>query len=413
MKNKEKLIQVLSKLFIAKPDICRSVFSGSIINEGVMTWSQVNYFITDPERLNEANEAVLYWLYSSLAQHNALKLPAVDNYFTLIEIDNVKGTIIKRTTAELPVTFPILSKLTDDNFLTVMSVQQINALKEAGLIKWKEGMQREVVMTKLSDNEFVSHIKYDDDRARAIGTAMSKGEFYPNTLRWHIVAGECDYQITNNSVILKSGYIAEIDGQHRDKGSEYALIDNPDIMLNMPIVLTIGSRAMAQNIISQDEKRAPINKDVTAVYRNTEGTNILRKILGSDELDPVFKFCDTDQGVKVGAGFIVKADFAGYIEKYYSAKSAREQDKTAKWLTEFFNVLADIRHEDFENFRKSNLITTKPEMMMVYVYISSLLREHSDWEDKLTKFISKIDFSNADILKSKPEKIVKEVGLDV
>ena len=184
-------------------------------------------------------------------------------------------------------------------------------------------------------------------------------------------------------------------------------------MLNMPIVLTIGSRAMAQNIISQDEKRAPINKDVTAVYRNTEGTNILRKILGSDELDPVFKFCDTDQGVKVGAGFIVKADFAGYIEKYYSAKSAREQDKTAKWLTEFFNVLADIRHEDFENFRKSNLITTKPEMMMIYVYVSSLLKGHSDWEDKLTEFIGKIDFSNADILKSKPEKIVKEVGLDV
>ena len=183
MKNKEKLIQVLSKLFIAKPEICRGVFSGSIINEGVMTWSQVNYFITDPERLNEANEAVLYWLYSSLAEHNALKIPAADNYFTPIEIDNVKGAIIKRTTAELPVTFPILSKLTDDNFLTVMSVQQINALKEAGLIKWKEGMQREVVMTKLSDNEFVSHIKYDDDRARAIGTAMSKGEFYPNTLR--------------------------------------------------------------------------------------------------------------------------------------------------------------------------------------------------------------------------------------
>ena len=68
MKNKEKLIQVLSKLFIAKPDICRSVFSGSIINEGVMTWSQVNYFITDPERLNEANESVLYWLYNSFGQ---------------------------------------------------------------------------------------------------------------------------------------------------------------------------------------------------------------------------------------------------------------------------------------------------------------------------------------------------------
>ena len=50
---------------------------------------------------------------------------------------------------------------------------------------------------------------------------------------------------------------------------------------------------------------------------------------------------------------------------------------------------------------------------MIYVYVSSLLRGYSDWEDKLTKFIDKIDFSNADILKSKPEKIVKEVGLDV
>lgn len=83
---------------------------------------------------------------------------------------------------------------------------------------------------------------------------------------------------------MKSGYIAEIDGQHRDKGSEYALMNNPNIIMTMPIVLTIGSRATAQRIINQDEERAPINKSVVAQYKYTMGNNVLKRLLAAASL---------------------------------------------------------------------------------------------------------------------------------
>lgn len=96
----------------------------------------------------------------------------------------------------MPIAFPILARLTDnDNYLTALSIQDIANLKSVGIIQWKEGMQRETVITKLSDNDFISHIKYDDNRARAIGKSMSDGTFFPNSLRWHIVADESDYEV--------------------------------------------------------------------------------------------------------------------------------------------------------------------------------------------------------------------------
>ena len=409
MRNKEKVIAILAKLFEAKPDVCRDIFNTALVNTGKLPWTQLNPIISNPERLNDINETILLLMYEALTQYETFKLKPVSDYFTELEVQEAKAVYIKTAKAKLPVKFPILAKLTDgENFLSVMSVQDIAALKSAGLIQWKEGMQREVVLTKLSDNEFVGHIKYDDERAREIGKSMIDGPFYPNSLRWHIVANECDYEVKDDCVVLKAGYVAEIDGQHRDKGSEYALIQNPDIIMQMPIVLTVGSRSMAQSIINQDEKRAPINKDVVAQYKNAAGNKIAKLVYGSDELDRVLRFTDTEQGIRVKQGFFIKSEFGAAIEKYYTARSNVEQRKIAEWLIEFFNELATLKYDDFENFRTAKTITANHEMIIHYVYWSKLLKDKNDWKECLNKIISDFNFNDRNLLKQKPEQCVKE-----
>lgn len=391
---RNEAISILKRLFLTKLDICQDIYSGELVNNGKMTWGELGLLMSNPDSLDNISDIVLCWLYEGVSKHAAaLKIPDVTQFFSASEIAEANSAYIKRSCTELPVKFPILCRLTDnDNYLTAMSVQNIANLKAAGLIQWKEGMQRETVITKLSDNDFISHIKYDDARARAIGKNMIDGTFYPNSLRWHIVSNECDYEIKDDCVILKSGYIAEIDGQHRDKGSEYALIDNPNIIMTMPIVLTIGSRTMAQNIINQDEKRAPINKSVVSQYKNTFGNSIVKKLIGSDELDNVYKFCDTLQGIQVGQGFILKSDLAKSIDKYYSARTAKEQNQITEWLIEFFNELASVNYDGFTNYRKSP--SAKNSVFPTYVYLSSKLKDLPQWEKKLAEIFPKLDFVN-------------------
>lgn len=417
MKNRDKLIGILKKLFVVKQRECQDIYAAEIVNEGKMTWNELRYVLSNPEQLDNISDVILCWLYCPLAEHEVFGLAPAAAYFTPIEIQNAGTEFSKKSKAVLPVKLPILSKLTDDdNYLTVLTIQEIANLRSNGLIKWKEGMQREAVITKLSENDFVSHIKYDDNRAREIGKAMSDGVFSPNALRWHILSGECDYNITEKSIILKSGYFAEIDGQHRDKGSEYALIENPDIIMTMPIIVTIGSRQKAQQIIDQDEKRAPINKHMVMQYKNTVGNSIFKLMMGK-QIDPVLKFCDTEQGIKVGQGFILKSQIADSIDKYYSAKSVREQEKSAEWLVDFLNELAEINYSEFENFRqlRNKISSARSEAFIYYIYISKLLKDRAEWRNELKEIISKLQFSDCNNYKMKPEQfidpIVKEMGI--
>lgn len=410
MKNKEELINILKRIYSARFDDCFAIYINELVNSGKMTVSNLQLLMTSFDILSEAETSTLVLLLKPLEKHKTFKLPELETFFTRNEIynaelvwaDNLKG---------FPVELPIYAKLTDkDNYLTCLTIQQIARMKEAGIIQWKENMQRESVIVKLSETDFVSHIKYDDKRARAIGESISENQFYPNALRWHILSGACEYEVTKNSIILKSGYIAEIDGQHRDKGSEYALRENPDIIMSMPIILTIGSPFVAQQIISQDEKRAPIDKDVVAIYKQTSGNSILNLLIGSNKIDPVYKFCDTIQGIQTGSGFVLKSTVSEAIDRYYckSKLSRVAETQIAEWLVDFFNVLADIMFDDFSNYKKSRKQNCKTAFQVFegYILISSVLyynHRKDDWVQILSDILDKVDFVAA------PRETLKQI----
>ena len=398
MREKEHLIKLLTRIYVSEFDICFSIYSNELINNGKMTASTIQNLMTDLSELDNLSDTVLLVLYKPLSEQTHFHLPPVSYFFTREEEIRASMFIQRNTNSKLPVKFKILAKLTDnDNYLTCVSIQEISNLKSAGLIRWVQGMQRESVITQIDDNEYISHIKYDDKRARAIGESMARGDFFPNALRWHITTDNCEYDISDDTFILKSGYIAEIDGQHRDKGSEYALKESPDIIMNMPVILTVGNVATAQHIINQDEERAPIDKDVVAEYRLSSGNSILKMIIGNSNLDPVYKFCDTIQGIQTGSGFVLKSALSEVIEKVYCEKkiSRNTEMQIADWLVEYFNELADIQYDDFANYKQSRKSNRKAlyDTFIYYIYISAALKNNSEWKTKLRTIIDATDFS--------------------
>ena len=395
MKNRSELIATLNSMWATQKEQCTELYI-NIVNQGIMTNIDIQNIINNPQLLNNASDTVLLWLYEPLTTVFK-RLEPVDKFFTKEEIIEAHNSTSGKSKAKFPISFPILARLRGNSYLSCLSIQEIFSLKEAGVIRWKDKMQRETVMTKVGDS-LISHIKYDDNRAREIGKKISDGDFYPNSFRWHIVSGDCDYDVTNTKIVLKSGYIAEIDGQHRDKGSEYALMQNPDIELNIPIVFTIGTSSIAQAIINQDEQRAPIDKDVVSMYKQTSGNRIVKKLTSFEDLDPVYKFGDTEQSIKVGSGFVLISALGKSVDKHFCKnKLSRLQETTiAIWLMNYFNTLADILQEEFSNYRqlqnqKSAIISE--QMFDMYIYIGSKLYHRENYGDELGRIIQSIDFS--------------------
>ena len=407
MKNRGEVVKILLNTYMLHPE-CLDIYITELVNNGKFTMFEIQEFLMG-NNLDNCNTFVLVNLYEPLAAHYGLPEPS--QFFNREEIIEAHSIYTEKTQNQLPIKFKILAKLREDSYLICQSVKEIMALKEGGLIRWKDNMQRESVITRIGDG-FVSHIKFDIDRAKEIGKSMAEGNFFPNALRWHIVTSDCDYSIVGDTFVLKDGYIAEIDGQHRNKGSEYALAENPNIDLNMPVILTVGTPAVAQSIINQDEQRAPIEKSVVDSYRITSGNNVVKEILGSGELDECYKFCDTTQAISSGIGFIVKSELAAAIDKYYfggKKESKNSELKTAKWLIGFFNELADILQDDFVNYRNAKAAnTTKSAIFPGYIYISKALKDIPDWENKLAKVISEIKSDN----KLKAETIASAKYLD-
>lgn len=397
MKDKKLLVQTLRNLYETKLEECFAIYNKELVNNGRMTISSLKKILSEYNDLEDKSDVSLAVLYQPLCK--AFDIPSVDTFFTKQEQYEAAMTMTKRMNTKLPLRFKILSKLTDgDNYLVCLSIQEIQAIKEAGLIHWEETMQRESVITNIGGDRFVSHIKYSDKRAREIGKLMAAGEFFPNSLRWHITCSdENQYEVTDTEIILHDGFITELDGQHRDKGSEYALEQSPDVVMKLPVILTIGSVSMAQNIIYQDEKREPINKQVVASYKNSSANSIMKMVVNGN-IDDVYKFCDTDQGISAGSGFILKSDFAESINKYYCMNdqlSRKQEMQISEWLTEFLVELADIFHDEFAGFRNEKKVSliANSKTFYLYVYISSMIKGRDNWRQVLKDVISRIDFS--------------------
>lgn len=403
---------MLKKVFVSNSSMAYKLLQANLIDEGHITNSEVQGVLSFTTPLEKLPQQVIIWLYSAVWE--AFDLPQPSVHFTKSEIDAANMFMIERHQSHFPLKFKILDKLAHGHqYLISQSAQEINALKKGGIIVWDKHIQRESIVSKFKDH-IVAHINYNDKRAREIGKKMAANEYYANSLRWHLIqSNDVDYTVAENEIVIKSGTIAEIDGQHRDKGSEYGLIENPSMFLRFPILFTIGTVSEGQAIIHQEEKRSPINKRHVSTYAPSSANNIVKEIIASNDLDDVYRFSDTVQAYHAGAGIILKDSFISAIRRHYnvSSVSRNEEKRIAKWIVLFLNSLAEEFFDDFSNYRKvfGAKWNVAHYAFYGYVYLSSVLRDDENWEQGLKEILSKIDFVNKPWrLSSVPDKYVEK-----
>jgi len=259
-------------------------------------------------------------------------------------------------------------------------------------------MQRESI-TSMYNNKIVSHVAYNDSKAREIGKAIASGEYHPkDDISIHLISdGEEDYIFDGENLVIKSGNLALLDGQHREAGIEYALLEDIDINMSQSIYFTVGSVEMAQSIIAQHEKQTPIKKELVESYTNSDGKFIFTRFSTNPDISKYYKFADNYETVKKGFAMATSGDMIRTINKYYGKKmKLKERNDVSKWLIEFFTELVYIYEDDLLDFKNVRKIkwNMKGYAFSLYIYISKYLYKRENWKEVLFDILNKIDFTN-------------------
>lgn len=370
-----------------------SVLVENLIQTKKMTGAEVSSVLSSPECVEKLSTHALVWIYQTIAKY--IDVPDIKKYFYQNEIDDANFYKEKEMNSTFPLSFSIIDQLSSkDEYLICLSIQEINELNR-NVIRLVPDMQRESVVSIFKD-KIVSHINFSDKRAREIGKSIADNSYWSNMIRWNLVAnGEEEYLIQDGKITIFSGILANIDGQHRSVGLDYALTINPDIDRKLPIVLTIGTTKDAQTIINQEEKREPIAKSQIQAFANTVENQVVKNLKKNEDIADIYKFIRTIEQYDAGLGFVIEASLARAIEGTYQLNTnatLKQRRQIEKWIIDFLFEIDDIFHDEFKNFGSKKSWASHPYAFYGYIYLSGQLMDCSDWESTLRKTLGKIDF---------------------
>lgn len=399
MRERESLCDILNNVIMTDNNAVSAIFKKELIDPGKLSNATALDILRGSINVKDLDTSALIWIYRAISEINIL--PDITKYFEELEIKKADKEKEKILHSEFPLIFDAIPLMPKEQYQIVISAKVINQLQLSGVLTIVENMQRESEIVVYNE-QLISHVAYNDDRAREISDSLENRDYWSDTIRFHLIKNEIIdyyYDEENKKIIIKNGNLALIDGQHRVRAIEYALIHDPSLQYDFPVILSVGTIKEGRGIIAQLEKRQPINKHTLKTYQNTVANKIITKLEANEDINDIYKFVDTNQKIQVKAGFILKSEVIDAVAKYYSVNkntTMKEESDITKWLVEFFMEIAYYFETDFKSYINLPVKrwSVNHYIFPAYIWLSSVLRNEHNWQYKLNEILNKIDFNN-------------------
>lgn len=322
-----------------------------------------------------------------------------ENYFTELEMQeakNYKREIIKNITKEVILEDAI--QVGSDQWVTVLSAQQLSQLYSAGRIYYNPLTQRGMRATKSGDT-IIQKIDIRDSAVKEISKKMLNNSYISNTITLNILKDgndEYDYnEKTNKLSIGENAEIDVVDGFHRSYAILRALSVNHDLNLSMEIRIVNWDIEKARRFIYQEDLRTPIRKDYKTSLDETDFNNIIVKELNEKSKNELqFKIATDMNLIKYNQAYTLFETMSQAIDICFETKSQREANKTSEYLIEFFNEVIGIMKDKFDNLAKSKEVnaSVQPNTFIGYIGLAAELQDRENWKTRLEDILNNVDF---------------------
>ena len=286
--------------------------------------------------LADYNDVICYWItkevYPSL----------VNEFFSGREIRNFDQEQYVETESVLPLKLNVLP-LGDDQWLTVMTVQDLMRLRQQSLLHYNADTQRALrVLVKGGD---VIYEPYTNPKAvRQMSKLLADKMFIPNVITFNISETDelADFEYKNG--ILEISNISAfdmVDGYNRFKAFENVYDKNNDFDYMIGVMITNFSVDKARRFIHQEDQKTKMRRVDSRGFNQSDDYNILLERINSDLK------CNLHGEINSGSGNI-RFGIASSALKTGNKQAKLTKKQVVEYTKQFVNKLNIITEERTE-----------------------------------------------------------------
>lgn len=343
-------------------------------------------------------------IFTSTYEHDMVD-PSI--YFDSKELQIIEKFKFDTANKELafPIIFKNMQKQSSNRWVGLISIQDFVKLNQSGIVTYNFQTQRNPIYEKYK-GKTIKKANINPKSVKEIADAMAENTYEYDDVTINILAdGEEDFefkQITNEigDIVINSATLNLIDGAHREKGAEAALLRNPNLKGYFILALTYFDVDEANHYIIQKDKRNPIDREYIESKDVTNFNNVVVKRINEHPRSNIRgKIVTDDFLLNEGDGLALFSTLSKTIGRLWEITTDRDARILSSYLIKFFNELVGIFSDELKNKieeTKGKTLVNHPNMFMYYLVIAKEIQDKEDWQDLLDYIIENTNFDDTD-----------------
>lgn len=350
--------------------------------------------------ISSVNDFVLYAFTKALFHATKNQNINPSDYFTKIEIedgDKWKQEVIAKVKDKQPVIFSPVVRVNNNTWMTVKTVKELYDLFNVRTLVYNVKTQRPLKISE-RNGKIIERIDINHNSVSEMESLMSDDLYFPDPLTINALMNETldmEENEKNMSVIFNSGELDLTDGWHRLRAYFKVLVKNPNLDMNVPILLTRHTEERAKEYIYQKSKHNPINKEFVKTINPSRLSNQIVDFLNTEKKSLLRGKITKDNAMLRGMGkksVVLFNTLADVIDLTFNPKEQSELFKMNKFIMNGLNHIASI----YDDLIKE---VCDDKVWVTYICLLYLIKDMEDWESILDDVLLNID-TNHVILKA-------------
>ena len=286
--------------------------------------------------LADYNDVICYWITKEVQ-------PAlVDEFFSSREIKNFDKEQYVEADSVLPLKLNALP-LGDDQWLTVMSVQELMRLRQQSLLHYNADTQRALrVMVKGGD---VIYEPYTNPKAvKQMSQLLADKMFIPNVITLNISETDefADFEYKNGILeITNISAFDMVDGYNRFKAFENVYDKDNSFDYMIGVMITNFSVDKARRFIHQEDQKTKMRRVDSHGFNQSDDYNILLERINGDTK------CNLHGEINSGSGNI-RFGIASFAMRIGNKHAKLTKKQVVEYTKQFVDTLNEITEERTE-----------------------------------------------------------------
>lgn len=347
--------------------------------------------------LSTQPDVILYYVAKYLHEKTGSEIINPEHYFTSIVIERFAGFEMENIQKKMDViVFEDFIEVADDIWMGHLDIKKIADLWRYGIASYNTETQRNTIITKFHGS-IIEEINLNTKAVSDIATLIKNNDFIPvSPIIFNILRTgdeKFEYEKNKQQLTYYEGSLNCTDGFHRSQGILSALLDNPYIDLEFPLMITNFTKEKARQMIGQEQNRNAMKKEYSESLKDTLENYIISE-LNSRSGEIKNKIATDMNYIRHNMAYTLNSVMNIAIQENFKYENKRDARRVVDFLVEGFDEIIGVFYDDFKNltFTKQNSVKAHVLTFAGYVSLLGELYGKDNWQNKLENALNKINF---------------------